>query len=72
MFKKKKPQGKLDKIVTGLIIGGAIASICGVKRSRKKLWANKMYNEGKNTVKKSYSFFGKLLASFVSLFSKKK
>jgi homoserine trans-succinylase len=71
--KKSSPVSKVDKIVTGLIIGGAVASIFWLSKTKSwKKITNLVYKESKNTVKNSYSIFWKALASFVSLFNKKK
>jgi hypothetical protein len=71
--KKSNPVNKIDAIVTSLIIGGAVASIFWLSKTKwwKKI-TRLVLNESKNTVKSSYSFFWKIIAWFVSLFNKKK
>jgi len=64
---------KMDKLVTGLIIWGAAASIFGLSRTKKgKKLTGKVMDAGKHTAKHWYAFFGKSLAEIVSFFFKKK
>jgi len=53
MFTKKKTK-KIDKIVTGMIIGTAVASIFGLSQTKK--W--------KEVTKKSKWFFSRIYWSF--------
>ncbi|MBW7954690.1 hypothetical protein H3C61_02670 [Candidatus Gracilibacteria bacterium] len=80
MFKKSKnlDRGvkKVDKLVTGIIIGSAIASIIGASQTDKgkevtKDLKNKIIPIGNKTSKKAFSIFGKFIAFIVGIFSKK-
>jgi len=80
--KKSKKEYKLDKIVTSIIIWGALAGLIGLSNTDKaKSIMNKMRAED-NFQKlkiwenwffwKSYEFFWKTLVKFISIFNKKK
>ena len=63
---------KIDKLVTGLIIGSAIASMIGLSRTNKwKEIKDNITTEGSNIVKKGYRLFWKILFKIISIFSKK-
>ena len=74
LFKKNKKNGKwfskMDKIVTGLIVGWAAASIFGIAYQTKK-W-KETSQKVKSKTKWFLSNFWVLLAKIVSLFSRKK
>ncbi|MFA5917229.1 MAG: hypothetical protein WC850_03235 [Candidatus Gracilibacteria bacterium] len=71
MFRKKvnKSISKVDKIVTGLIIGGALASIFGVSQTSL---GRKGYNIFKKFFGFSYHLFGKSVVKVIILFKRKK
>lgn len=80
MFSKNKPLQKsarrVDKIVTWIIIWGAIASVFWLSQTKK--WkeitssvASKITPNVTSWWKKALSLFGKIIAFFVYLFSKK-
>ncbi|MDD3646415.1 MAG: hypothetical protein PHH06_03325 [Candidatus Gracilibacteria bacterium] len=74
-FRKKKESHtkKLDKLVTGLIIGGAVAGMIGLSKTEKgKEVTEVVKKEGGKVAGKAYALFGKALAKGVSLFCKKK
>jgi len=89
-WRKKLTSGasKLDKIVTWIIIGSAVASIFWLSQTKKgKQITSDVKEKGKqitsdvkdrvqpsinSTSKKVVRVFGKLIAFFVSIFSKKK
>lgn len=65
--------GKVDKIVTGIILWAAVASIFWLSKTKK--WqevSSYMYEQSKTGAKRSIWVFWKLLAFFVSVFSKRK
>jgi hypothetical protein len=64
--------GWMDKLVTGIIIGGAAASIFGLSRTKKwkKIWSKALDATGDCT-KKWVSVFGKITVKLISLFQKK-
>ena len=91
MFFNKKEKitkhvGKIDKLVTGLIIWGAVASIIGLhnkKNKKKEITDNlttewekivkeweKIVNEGTKIAKKWYSCFWRTLVWVLKIFSK--
>nr|MDD3720340.1 hypothetical protein [Candidatus Gracilibacteria bacterium] len=75
MFRKKvdKSITKVDKIVTGLIIGGALASIFGAtKTSLGKRILSKGISIFNRTFCFGYSLFGKSLVKVIGIFKKKK
>jgi hypothetical protein len=78
MFRKSREQvdksvGKMDKIVTGIILGAAVASIFWLSRTRKwREMSHSIFEQSKTWAKKSIGIFGKMLAFFVSVFSKRK
>ncbi|MDD5769499.1 MAG: hypothetical protein PHE25_00880 [Candidatus Gracilibacteria bacterium] len=80
MFSKNKKitygAKKIDKIVTGFIIGGALASIFGLTHTKKgqeisKELKLKLGEKTSNIFSKGIGLFGKTLAFFASIFSKK-
>lgn len=80
MFSKNKPlqksARKVDKIVTWIIIWGAIASVFWLSQTKKwkEVTANITSKVSPNVTswgKKVLSLFGKIIAFFVYLFSKK-
>lgn len=63
---------KFDKFITGLIIGGAVASIFWFSRTKKgQEVTQKITEEGKTMAQKGYSVFGKVLVRTLRLFGKK-
>ncbi|MCD5385198.1 hypothetical protein LRZ95_00860 [Candidatus Gracilibacteria bacterium] len=81
-FRKKevdKHAKKIDKLVTGLIIGGAVTSMVGLSRTNKgkeitkniKNESKKVVKGGKNIAKKGYKLFGKVLVGTLKIFNKK-
>ncbi|PIE85546.1 hypothetical protein CSA08_01435 [Candidatus Gracilibacteria bacterium] len=77
MFFKKKEKIKnhakgFDKLITGLIIGGAVASVLGLsKTERGKKLSKATYKSSKGIFRKGYSLFGKLLVRVIRIFHKK-
>lgn len=70
--KIKKQAHNIDKLVTGLIIGWAVASIIWLsKRKKKESITQNITNEWSKIAKKWVSFFGKILVWIVKIFSKK-
>jgi hypothetical protein len=82
IFRKKdrvKHVKNLDKLVTGLIIGWAVASVIGLSRRKKSRvvvenianeW-KKIAQNGTQVAKKWYSIFGKILIFFLRIFTPK-
>ena len=71
--KKKSPMKKIDKLVTGIIIWWAVASIFKIGNSKKgKKASKKVLDNGVKTAKKGYRFFWKWLLKLLSFFDKKK
>ncbi|MDD2907689.1 MAG: hypothetical protein PHH98_03535 [Candidatus Gracilibacteria bacterium] len=74
-FKRKNVSAgakKIDKVITGLIIGTAVASMIGLsKTSKGKEVTNNIKNEGVGAFKKGYSVFGKCLVGVIKFFNKK-
>ncbi|MDD4151890.1 MAG: hypothetical protein PHR68_04715 [Candidatus Gracilibacteria bacterium] len=70
----KKSIKKVDKLVTGLIIGGAVASIFGIAANTKKgKEVTKEVKESSNKIaKKGFALFGKTLVKVLDLFDKSK
>ncbi|MCP4523322.1 MAG: hypothetical protein GY828_03820 [Candidatus Gracilibacteria bacterium] len=74
-FKKKKESTskKIDKLVTGIIIGGAVASMIGLSKTQKgKKISQKIKESSTNYSKKSLSLLGKSMVGILSIFNKKK
>lgn len=77
MFFRKKDSIKnhaksIDKLVTGLIIGWAIASMIGLSKTDKlKEIKENINTEWSKIAKKWYSMFWKVLVKIISIFSKK-
>lgn len=74
-FRKKKEASskKLDKLVTWIIIGWAVASMIWLSKTEK--WKEIKKNVVKKSTKalsKGYELFGKSLAKAISFVSKKK
>lgn len=76
MFKNKKIDSwvkKIDKIVTWVIIGSAIASILGFSQTKKwKEMTQNMKKKNRSALAQWIKILGKILAFLASLFSKKK
>ncbi|MDP2090109.1 MAG: hypothetical protein Q8K30_00800 [Candidatus Gracilibacteria bacterium] len=74
-FRRKKVSEqakKIDKLITGLIIGGAVASMIGISQTKKGKEITKEVKTGSTSIlKKGYSFFGKALVLGLKLFNKK-
>ena len=85
--KIKKQVSKIDKLVTGLIIWGAVASIIGIskKKKKKKISENlavewekivkeweKMVKEWTKIAQKWYSIFWRVLVWILKVFFKDK
>lgn len=68
----KKSMWTMDKIVTGLVIWGAAASVYGLSRTKKgkKVTSNIFENTG-TYAKKGVNIFGKVTVKIISLFQKK-
>jgi len=54
--KKKEKKSKLDKIVMGVIIGGAVGSVIGISQNKKarkfvKMQGDKIVKQGKTYLK---------------------
>ena len=63
---------KIDKLVTGLIIGWAIASMIGLSKKNKwKKVTDEVTNEWTKIAKSWYKVFWKILVRIISIFSKK-
>ena len=77
MFFKRKDNinrgaRKIDKIVTGLIIGWAVASMVGLSKTTKGQEIQKnITNEGTKIAQKWYSLFGRSIVKVLSIFNKK-
>lgn len=74
-FRKKKESHtkKLDKLVTWLIIGWAVAWMIGLSKTEKgKEVTEVVKKEWWKVAWKAYALFWKALAKWVSLFCKKK
>jgi len=76
IFKKKDKIGKhakkIDKLVTGLIIGWAVASMLWLSKTNKwKEITNNIKKEWTNISRKCYSIFWKCLVWVVKIFNKK-
>lgn len=77
-FKKSREEvnkhvSKMDKIVTGIILWAAVASMLWLARTKK--WqevTQYVRTQGQSKTRRWVSFFGKMLAHFVSIFSKKR
>lgn len=71
--KSNNNSNKLDKLVTGLIIWWAAASILGLSKTKKwKEITTWIKSEWKSIFNKSYSLFWKWLVKIISIFNKKK
>lgn len=74
-FKKKKVEDhakKIDKLITWLIIGWAVASMIGLSKTNK--WKEIKDNikwKSEKIAKKSYKMFGKVLVWALKIFNKK-
>lgn len=68
----KKWAYTVDKLVTGIIIGWAAASIFGLSRTKKwkKLWA-RVFDTSSKCAKTGVRTFWKVTVKFISLFQKK-
>lgn len=62
----------MDKLITGIIVTGAAASIFGISRTKKgKTFFWNMWNIGMYAGKKGISLFGKTAVKILSFFDKK-
>jgi len=69
----EKSMKRMDSLVTGLIVWGAVASIFGLSRTKKwKKITSKILATSKTGFKYGYAMFWKTLAETVSFFFKKK
>lgn len=63
----------MDKIVTGIIVGGAAASIFGLSRTKKwKRFTQKIMDTWEKCTRAGISIFWKMTLEFLSWFQKKK
>ncbi len=73
MFGRKKADKKIDKLVTGLIIWWAVASMVGLSKTKKwKKLTEKVWEETGKYAKKSVGVLGKTMVWILSIFNKKK
>ncbi len=78
IFRKSKSEvqkgvKKVDSLVTGLIVWGAVASIFGLSRTKKwKKVLGTLFKTGKVWMRYGYSVFGKTLAETIDFICKKK
>lgn len=76
MFFKKKSKThakKIDKLVTGLIIGWAVAWMIGLSQTKKgKETTNEIKGKSKSIFKKANSLFWKSLIKVLDIFNKNK
>jgi len=73
VFGRKKADKKIDKLVTGLIIGWAVASMVGLSKTKKwKKLTEKVWEETEKYAKKSVGILGKTMVGILSIFNKKK
>lgn len=75
-FRKKekieKHAKKIDKLITGIIIGWAVASMIGLSKTEKwKEITENIKKEWTTIAKKWYSVFWKCLVGVVKFFNKK-
>jgi hypothetical protein len=75
-FKKKNwlnPTKKIDKLVTGLIIWWAVASMVGLSKTNKwKEISKNIWEKSTSIAKKTFSILGKSMVWVLSIFTKKK
>lgn len=70
--KKDKTTKKIDKLITWLIIGWAVAWIIGLSKTNKwKKITNVLEKESINIFQKSHNLFGKTIVGVLKLFNKK-
>ena len=70
--KKDKATKKLDKLATWLIIGGAVAWMIGLSKTKKwKEITNTLEKQSKSLFGKAHTFFGKTIVSVLKIFNKK-
>jgi len=68
----KKGMWGMDKLVTGIIIGGAAASIFGFSRTKKwKKFLARALDTTAECSKTGVTVFGKITVKLISLFQKK-
>lgn len=73
MFGRKKADKKIDKLVTGLIIWWAVASMVGLSKTKKgKKITERVSEETGKYAKKSVWILGKTMVWILSIFNKKK
>lgn len=75
-FKKKKTEkskNTIDKLVTWIIIGWAVASMVGLSKTNKWQEITKNIQKKSNGIaKKGFSLLGKSMVKVLSIFNKKK
>lgn len=77
MFFRKEKQiqkgaKKFDKLITGLIIWGAVASMVGLSKTNKgKEISQNVQEEGSHIAKKGLSILGRVLVGALNIFDKK-
>jgi hypothetical protein len=75
-FKKKKglsPSNKIDKLVTGIIIWWAVASMIGLSKTDKwKKISKDIWEKSGSVAKKTLSIVWKWMVWVLSIFNKKK
>ena len=73
-FKKKKEKAtkKIDKLVTGFIIGGAVAWMIGLSQTKKwKEVTSDVKKKSKNIFEKTHSLFWKTMIKVIKIIKKK-
>lgn len=69
----KKTAKKMDSIVTWLIVGGAVASIFGLSKTKKwRKVGSRVFRTSKKTLRVGYSVFGRVMADTISFITNKK
>ena len=74
-FKKKKEKAtkKIDKLVTGFIIGWAVAGMIGLSQTKKwKEVTKDIEKKSKNIFEKTHSLFWKSMIKVLKIFKKNK
>lgn len=70
--KKEKATKKIDKLVTGFIIGWAVASMVGLSQTKKwKEVTKEVKNKSKNLFQKANSIFWKSMIKVLNIFNKR-
>ncbi len=71
--KKEKATKKIDKLVTGFIIGWAVAWMIGLSQTKKwKEITKDLEIKSKNIFEKTHSLFWKTMIKVLKIFNKKK